>query len=189
MTSTSRYKPIGWRGDSYRHYLARKGIATRFSNHQYFVRDELKGNRDARTSEQIAQGKSGLKGAYAKGWSKEDLLANKNLANAFGVDSSELVSSRKPSRVLPEAPAREQESIPEMSESASIEEVAPVLPPPPPIDVQELQEEPVPEEGDEQLIDLGEEVDLSRLYKSNLDGHWSPGVPPLVNTNFSGGPQ
>lgn len=41
----NRYKPVGWRGDSYRHYLAAKGIKTKVKPHKYFVRDFLKGNR------------------------------------------------------------------------------------------------------------------------------------------------
>lgn len=28
---TSRYKPVGWKGESYRHYLAAKGIKTRYN--------------------------------------------------------------------------------------------------------------------------------------------------------------
>lgn len=35
-------KPIGWRGESYRHYLARKGIATRYQAHKYFVKGDYR---------------------------------------------------------------------------------------------------------------------------------------------------
>lgn len=32
----SRYKPVGWRNDSHRHYLAAKGIRTRYNARKYF---------------------------------------------------------------------------------------------------------------------------------------------------------
>ena len=41
MVHSFRQKPLGWRHDSHRHYLAAKGISTK----RYFVRNELKGNR------------------------------------------------------------------------------------------------------------------------------------------------
>ena len=38
----SRYKPVGWRNESYRHYLAAKGIKTRYDN-RFFVEKDTKG--------------------------------------------------------------------------------------------------------------------------------------------------
>jgi DNA topoisomerase-1 len=38
----SRYKPLGWRNDSHRHYLAAKGIKTRY-DHRFFVEKDTKG--------------------------------------------------------------------------------------------------------------------------------------------------
>ena len=38
----SRYKPVGWRNDSHRHYLAAKGIKTRY-DHRFFVEKDEKG--------------------------------------------------------------------------------------------------------------------------------------------------
>ena len=32
----SRYKPVGWRNESHRHYLAAKGIKTRYQAHKYY---------------------------------------------------------------------------------------------------------------------------------------------------------
>lgn len=82
-------KPQGWRGQSYRHYLAAKGIKSPSPN-SYFVRDEFKGNRDA----------GGLKAAYAKGFTKEDLRRDDAARAAFGISEEELTKKRK--SVLPE---------------------------------------------------------------------------------------
>lgn len=41
----NRYKPVGWRSESYRHYLAAKGMKTRYTAHKYFANDFLKGDR------------------------------------------------------------------------------------------------------------------------------------------------
>ena len=64
-----KFKPIGWRGDSYRHYLAAKGVKTARqspSRNVYFnVRNELKGNR----------GFSRLKSLYARGYNDEQIVA------------------------------------------------------------------------------------------------------------------
>lgn len=38
----NRYKPVGWRYESYRHYLAAKGIKTRYDN-RFFVKKDEKG--------------------------------------------------------------------------------------------------------------------------------------------------
>lgn len=76
-------KPRGWRGESYRHYLAAKGIKSPSPN-SYFVRDMDKGNRDA----------GGLKAAYAKGFTKEDLRRDDAARAAFGVSEEELVKRR-----------------------------------------------------------------------------------------------
>lgn len=38
----SRYRPVGWRNESYRHYLAGKGIKTRYDN-RFFVEKDAKG--------------------------------------------------------------------------------------------------------------------------------------------------
>lgn len=73
----TRRKPTGWRGESYRHYLAAKGIRSRVS-HRYFQMpgdapdDESKGNRREKSS-----GK--LHALYAKSWSEEQILANPHL--------------------------------------------------------------------------------------------------------------
>lgn len=48
MNRSFRSKPIGWRHESYRHYLAAKGIVSRVPPHKYFAsipQDYLKGRR------------------------------------------------------------------------------------------------------------------------------------------------
>ena len=79
MSKYSRYKPIGWRGEPHRHYLAAKGISTKV-NHRYFVRDELKGNR----------GFPAIHRAFAKGHSVSDLEANPELRSQLGVTTEAL---------------------------------------------------------------------------------------------------
>lgn len=67
----SRYKPVGWRGDSHRHYLAAKGIKTR----KYLaVQDFLKGNRP----ESPTGSSSLLHAFYQEGYSDEDILTRRN---------------------------------------------------------------------------------------------------------------
>jgi hypothetical protein len=68
----SRYKPVGWRGDSQRHYLAAKGIKTK---HKYLAPlDSLKGNRP-----ESPTGSSNLLHAfYQEGYSDEGILARRN---------------------------------------------------------------------------------------------------------------
>lgn len=61
----TRRKPVGWRGQSYHHYLAAKGIKTK----RYFVRNELKGNR----------GGSALHSLWAQGYS------NAEIEGVFGI--------------------------------------------------------------------------------------------------------
>jgi len=34
----NRYKPVGWRSESHRHYLAGKGIATKYDHKRYFYK-------------------------------------------------------------------------------------------------------------------------------------------------------
>ena len=52
--SDKRFRPIGWRGESHRHYLASKGIKTnRYTAKKYFSQDFLKGNRDDEIEKQI----------------------------------------------------------------------------------------------------------------------------------------
>ena len=52
--SDKRFRPIGWRGESYRHYLASKGIPTnRYTAKKYFSRDFMKGNRDDEIEKQV----------------------------------------------------------------------------------------------------------------------------------------
>jgi hypothetical protein len=75
----ARYKPVGWRNEPYRHYLASKGISTR---HRYFVRDELKGNR----------GFSGLHSAFSKGHSVMDLKEDERLRSEFNVSLQDIAA-------------------------------------------------------------------------------------------------
>jgi len=101
----TRYKPVGWRGDSHRHYLAAKGIRTKTPiSNRYFVRDELKGNR----------GFSNLHRAFAKGHSVSDLESDQGLRDAFNVDLQKINAFKKQSKK-----ARLPEGLPGPSESDS----------------------------------------------------------------------
>ena len=71
----SRYKPLGWRNESHRHYLAAKyGSAGGVSKNRYFaggfVNNAAKGNRDS----------GFLKSKYARGYTKEEALGELGLA-------------------------------------------------------------------------------------------------------------
>ena len=87
--SISRYRPVGWRGDSYRHYLARKGIKTK---HNYFAVDVASsqfdlgagsvggsGFQDGSTGVPTNDSSKGnrekglVKALQAKGFTKEDM--------------------------------------------------------------------------------------------------------------------
>lgn len=108
----SRYKPVGWRREPYRHYLAARGIRTK----KYFVRDELKGNRES----------GPLKAAYAQGWTKAQLRANPKVRKAFDISAED---------VLPE---RSQRKFPGITEDRSIAEGD--------VPSEPLEPEPVPED-------------------------------------------
>lgn len=62
----NRYKPVGWRSESYRHYLAAKGMKTRYTAHKYFA----KGNYSLTPED------SKLKSAYAQNLTKEQAIAS-----------------------------------------------------------------------------------------------------------------
>jgi len=85
----SRYKPVGWRGDSQRHYLAAKGIKTK----KYFaVQDFLKGNRP----ESPTGSSSLLHAFYQEGYSDNDILSRRN-EPAF-VEAAKDVERKRSSR-------------------------------------------------------------------------------------------
>ena len=67
--SDKRFRPIGWRGESYRHYLASKGIPTnRYTSNKYFAKNDYrKGNRD-RPGDQYASIRKSLN---AQGYNAE----------------------------------------------------------------------------------------------------------------------
>jgi hypothetical protein len=131
MVRSFRSKPIGWRNDNYRHYLAAKGVSTRMNF--YAVKDYLKGNRES----------GGIKSAAAKGWSKDALLANPVVAAKFGVDV----------RSLEEEKSAKGSALPEFSESVVRRDVRVKEPQvreevelPSRIEVSPLTEEPTVEE-------------------------------------------
>jgi hypothetical protein len=92
----SRYKPVGWRQESYRHYLAAKGIGSK----RYFVRNELKGNR----------GSSLLHSLWAQGYSSPEIeqvfgvpVPQRRKKTAFDVpDRDVLLGARAPVMREPE---------------------------------------------------------------------------------------
>lgn len=94
----TRYKPVGWRGESYRHYLAAKGIPTK----RYFVRNELKGNR----------GNPILHSLWAQGYSSQEI------ESLFGIQAPR----RKKKQALFDVPDRDVvigERAPAFTESLS----------------------------------------------------------------------
>jgi len=170
--SLSRYKPVGWRGDSHRHYLAAKGIKTKISPHRYFVRDELKGNR----------GFSNIHRAFAKGHSVNDLQSDAQLRQAFGVELSELQAfkgKKSPASRLPEGIGGDVSSTnySEFSEESYAplpEAQLPVAEVPE--DIQEVPQEPIEysESGDPSVEASGEVV-------------MTPGVPSRSTLQFGSG--
>lgn len=140
-------KPIGWRGESYRHYLARKGIATRYQAHKYFAKGvpELPRPTDPDT------GKDLVASGHAQGKSNDELRAigiavppPKKAYNA--VDFTKLSAAAMPAELNEAAPLRftglPMEPIPQ---------VEPVAPPVAPISAvtpitSEVIEGPLPSE-------------------------------------------
>ena len=128
MLKYSRYKPVGWRGESHRHYLAAKGLS---SKNRYFVRDELKGNR----------GFPALHSAFAKGHTVPDLEVDEGIRQRFGVSLGDIQAFKaqgKRSR-LPEGLSVAEGDIPqqavpvipepELQEPATVSELPPVAEP------------------------------------------------------------
>lgn len=54
-----RSKPVGWRGESYRHYLASKGIASKMPKEKYFFQKRIDWVRD--WAREIAYVRAGIK--------------------------------------------------------------------------------------------------------------------------------
>jgi len=94
-------KPIGWRGESYRHYLSSKGISSKM----YYARDWLKGRG---MSPAVAK-------ATSKGWKTDVLLTRPDIAAQFEVAAgqpigsirAELLQKRTQKASLPDAPRME----------------------------------------------------------------------------------
>jgi len=99
----TRYKPVGWRGDSHRHYLAAKGIKTKIKTKLYFAdrydayntlgasvgpNDAAKGNRMAKL---VAIG-------HAKGF--EDVQLTPSVLRQLAVNMSPSVREREVQEAL-----------------------------------------------------------------------------------------
>ena len=112
------FKNVGWRGESWRHYMAAKGVKTTSTRNQYFVLNELKGNRTS----------SNLHRAHSKGFSKSDLLQDESARQAFGVSIEEIRGSRRSS--FPEDLSRSEEvvSAPMISEGEPLPETTKTTP-------------------------------------------------------------
>jgi len=187
---SSRYKPVGWQGESHRHYLAAKGIKTRkylasssinygdmssssigdpssigspmssFSD----VNQAAKGNKD----------RGGIKAAYADGKSKADLRMNPQLAQAYGVspDQLEVRSERK-------YPVRGLESVDDemsMPMSSPVETQLPTQPFPE--EMSEVVEPAVEPLSDEEQVASIEEPSEGVSRKGMMNTVITPGVPP-----------
>jgi hypothetical protein len=67
----NRYKPVGWRSESYRHYLAAKGMKTRYTAHKYFA----KGVPESPRPLDPETGKDLVASGHAQGKSNDELRA------------------------------------------------------------------------------------------------------------------
>lgn len=157
---SSRYKPVGWQGESQRHYLAAKGIKTK----KYFaVQDFLKGNRP-----QSPTGSSGLLHAfYQEGYSDDEILARRN-DPAFAGAAKDVMrkrASRAPGRKY-EVPEAEEFSQFSQSSLSSVP-VSEPLPTP-----------PIPEEMSRAPVMEIEEQEESSSGIGVANPIVTPGVPP-----------
>lgn len=177
----TRYKPIGWRGESHRHYLAAKGIRTRHPlSKQYFaVRNDLKGNRMPRL---VAIG-------HAQGFSDDQLTAERlrQIGLAAGVKDVEGEVQRALGHIA----------------QTNRKRPLPVAPPDEPVDVgvsnEEFQEIPEPElptvgqdvaEIDTAPIEDGIDSDDNTVETEAAEPgevNMSPGVPPRSPIGFGSG--
>lgn len=166
----SRYKPVGWRGESQRHYLAAKGIKTR----KYLaVQDFLKGNRP----ESPTGSSSLLHAFYQEGYSDEDILARRTdpaFADA-AVDVERKRASRSPSKKfdVPDSDSDESQ-FQEFSRPVVSAEQLPVQPIPEEAPVARVQEPMSVSEP------IGESSELSEPTAGNTVV--TPGVPPAPPT-------
>lgn len=109
MNKSNRYKKRGWHGESYRHYLAAKGVKTAFDpiKSGYFnragIRDDLKGRRMS----------SALAEMTSSGFKVDDIKRNPSVARAF-----EEKHEQEPGSVFREITMRQrrQQSMPTRAE-------------------------------------------------------------------------
>jgi hypothetical protein len=165
MVHSFRQKPLGWRYDSHRHYLAAKGISSRVNN-KYFVRHDLKGNRAPPV----------YKSGYAQGKTKEQVDAEL-MARGIPIWN----------------PPNKKEKIFESTGVSPV--IAPVQKEdvyiPPSIEVEPLVPESTPEE--ESLpnfyttsLRVGRESNDRK--KSESTGPMTPGISPFGGVDFERGP-
>jgi hypothetical protein len=185
---SSRYKPVGWRGESYRHYLASKGIKTsrRLSNFYFAVRHELKGHRGypGLSGEENAA----IKRGFSKGHSLED-MQNPSIASSLGLSvaavRSALVSKQSAASRVPEGVGGDSVSrsrfYSDFVDSGSAEFVP--LPEPDLPVVQSSIPEVVPD------VSVSDVVSDSGLSRSDVSGElvMTPGVPERSSLSFGSG--
>jgi hypothetical protein len=167
-------RPIGWRGESHRHYLAAKGISSRFNRFSYFAG---KGNLEP----------GPVKAAYADRWTKEDIINRPDVRAKYGI-TDEMLIDPKSRRMYPgmvKTAADEQastvfpaaESAPVRLAQAQDFGSGAVLP-------SEITVEPAP------IVRWAPPKVEARVIPSfdhDLDEH--SGAPKAVNTNFDLGVQ
>ena len=202
--SASRRKPIGWRGQSYRHYLAAKGISTgryrsasngslatgsvsKMGGRGYFARDELKGNR----------GFPELKAAYQDSLTDQEILLRRNENDYFRSLAEQVQAKnelKKQRRQFPELqsiqeggaviPNSLQGFSPAQLQTAPVpEEQLPPVDMSIPTEVPVRQVTNVPAYDELANVDL-DEVPLNRVVETQ-DQVTTEGVPPNPTASFN----
>ncbi len=154
----SRYKPVGWRGDSHRHYLAAKGIKTRY----FAVQDFLKGNRP----ESPTGSSSLLHAFYQEGYSDNDILARRN-EPAFAEAAKDVERKRASKSPGKKFDVPESEGVSQFPVS-SVSQVSEPLPMPPIPEDTSVAPSPMVEDEEEPI---GSSVGMGNPVVT-------PGVPP-----------
>jgi len=168
---SSRYKPVGWQGESQRHYLAAKGIKTK----KYFVpmsmvfneetQDYLKGNRDESPTGSSAL----LHSLYQDKWTDSMILARRNENPKLEQAAQDIERKRTARR------STRKYDVPSPTEfsqfSRSSVSSAPI--------VSELPTPPIPEEMSQApVVDMEEQVVESSTGSGVVNPIVTPGVPP-----------
>ena len=185
-------QPVGWRGESYRHYLARKGIATRYQAHKYFVKGDY---RELPAVDPVTgETKNLIKVGHAKGLTDDQMRMNYGLpvpeAASKKVDFAALASRAMPGAVNEVTTPTQFTSL----VAEPVPQIEPVAPPVAPVSAAtpitpEVIESPLPSASELEVPDEEEEVSapvvpvVSPGLEEGLVGedNTTAGAPELVN--------